>query len=193
MKDKVSVLMIAAEAHPLAKVGGLADVIGALPRALVELGSDVTIALPYYKVIKAKKIRVDKIAGMDAVEIDIDGANLTGTVRATRLDGGVRVLLVGNDRLFGRDGIYTEPSTGKEYPDNPQRFIFFTKAVLEALRASGSVPDVIHCHDYQSGFVPAWLKTFPDPPGGQFATRSHSPSLHLDLSSLMNGSRTISP
>ena len=165
MKNKISVLMIAAEAHPLAKVGGLADVIGALPRALAELGNDVTIALPHYKAIKAKKIRVEKIAGVHEVEIDVDGSKLAGTVRATKLDGGVRVLLIGNDRLFGRDGIYTEPATGKEYPDNPQRFIFFTKAVLEVLRtlqASGPVPDVIHCHDYQSGFVPAWLKTFPD-------------------------------
>lgn len=160
MKDSLSILMVSAEAHPLAKVGGLADVLGSLPKALAGLGHQVRLALPYYRTIKSKKFPVEKVGGLDRVHVNLGPAKRTATVRLARLpDSPVEVFLVGNDDLFGREGIYTDPKTGKEYPDNAERFIFFTRAVLEILRATGWSPNVIHCHDYQAGFVPAWLKT----------------------------------
>jgi starch synthase len=166
MKPNLSILMVAAEAHPLAKVGGLADVLGALPKALVGLGHDVRIALPHYKSIKSVKTRTEKVPGVDRVEITLGGVTRVFGVRKTRLPGApVGVILLANDDLFGRDGIYTDPATGKDFPDNAERFVFFSRAALAAVEAMGWQPDVIHCHDYQTGFVPAWLKTADWPAG----------------------------
>jgi starch synthase len=166
MKSNLSILMIAAEAHPLAKVGGLADVMGALPKALVGLGHDVRIALPHYKSIKGAKTRTEKVPGVDRVEITLGGVKRVFGVRKTRLPGApVGVILLGNDDLFGRDGIYNDPATGKDFPDNAERFVFFSRAALAAVEAMGWSPDVIHCHDYQTGFVPAWFKTAGWPAG----------------------------
>ncbi len=160
MNDNLSILMVSAEAHPLAKVGGLADVLGALPKALAGLGHDVRIALPYYRTIKDRKVQVDKVAGVSRLEITLGDSKRIATVGLTGLpESPVKVLLVGNDGLFGRKGIYTDPQTGKDYADNAERFIFFSKAVLRLIEAIGWQPDIIHCHDYQAGFIPAWLKT----------------------------------
>lgn len=159
MKDTLSILMVSAEAHPLAKVGGLADVLGSLPKALAGLGHEVRLALPYYGTIKSKKLAIEKVGGLDRIQVGLGSTRRTASVRMTRLpDSPVEVLLVGNDDLFGRKGIYTDPATGREYPDNAERFMFFTRSVLEILKATEWSPDVIHCHDYQTGFVPAWLK-----------------------------------
>jgi starch synthase len=160
MRGRLSILMVATEAHPFAKVGGLADVLGALPRALAGLGHDVRIALPYYKIIRSKKVKTTKVRGAQGLAVPIGESSKPASIRAATLPGSpVQVLLVENDDLFGRDGIYTDPATGKDYTDNAERFVFFSRAVLKAVEAMAWHPDVIHCHDYQSGFIPGWLKT----------------------------------
>jgi starch synthase len=159
MDTKLAVLMAAAEAHPLAKVGGLADVMGALPKALAGLGHDVRLALPYYGAIKDKKLPAERVKGAD-LEITVGDSARRGAIWIAEMAGSpVRVFLIENDDLFGRPGIYTDPKTGKDYPDNAERFIFFSRAVLALVEKTGWSPDVIHCHDYQAGFIPAWLKT----------------------------------
>jgi len=159
MDTRLAILMAAAEVHPLAKVGGLADVMGALPRALAGLGHDVRIALPYYGAIKDKKLSVDRIKGAD-LKITIGDSSRRAPIWLAEMPGStVRIFLIENDDLFGRPGIYTDPKTGKDYPDNAERFVFFSRAVLALIEKTGWSPDVIHCHDYQAGFIPAWLKT----------------------------------
>ena len=160
MENKLSILMVAAEAHPLAKVGGLADVLGALPKALCDLGHDVRIAMPYYRSIKERKIGVEKIRGLDKLDVVLGGIKQRATLRRTHLPRStVSVYLIGNDQLFGREGIYTDPRTGKDFDDNAERFLFFSRAALELVDATGWRPDVIHCHDYQAGFIPVWIRT----------------------------------
>lgn len=160
MKSKLSILMVSAEAHPLAKVGGLADVLGALPKALVGLGHEVKVALPYYKAIRQKQVKTRPVAGLGPLEVSLGRRSRQASLHTATLPGTeVEVLLVENDDLFGRDGIYNDPATGKDYPDGAERFIFFSKAVLQALGSLRWRPDVIHCHDYQTGLIPAWLKT----------------------------------
>jgi starch synthase len=160
MKPSLSILMVSAEAHPFAKVGGLADVLGALPKALAGLGHQVKIALPYYKAVKDKHLEARVVPGLERVEVNLGSSRRVAAVRTACLPGSpVEVLLIENDDLFGRDGIYTDPATGKDFPDNAERFVSFSRAVLKALEAMPWRPDVIHCHDYQTGLIPAWLKT----------------------------------
>jgi starch synthase len=72
------------------------------------------------------------------------------------------VLLIESDRFFGRDGIYSSAATGEAFSDNAERFIFFSKAALRLARIMNYKPDIVHCHDHQTGFIPAWLRDRPD-------------------------------
>jgi starch synthase len=159
MGRNLSILMVSAEAHPLAKVGGLADVMGALPRALAKRGHDVRIALPFYKTINDKGLSISKIKGAATFDIALGEATIPAAAFSTRLPGSkIEVYLIGNDDLFGRDGIYSDPASGVPYDDNAERFVFFSRAVLRLLKLIDWEPDIIHCHDHQTGFIPAWIR-----------------------------------
>ena len=117
----MKIAMIASEMAPLAKVGGLADVVGALPLALARLGHEVRVLLPRYQSIDAARHEiVDGPAGVPTAEIVPEGKNVPH----------VRVHLVESARYFGRPGIYNDPKDGMGYPDNAERFIHFQRAAL---------------------------------------------------------------
>ncbi len=137
--------MMATEMAPLAKVGGLADVVGALAPALARLGHEVRVLLPRY-------------ASIDAVRHGLKPADGVARAEVGPADAKVVVELLENAEHFGRPGIYNDPKDGSGYPDNAERFIWFQQAALQRLRKTGFRPDVIHCHDHQTALVPAYLK-----------------------------------
>lgn len=144
MGSPLNVAMIAGEAVPFAKVGGLADVMGALPAALAKLGLSVSVIIPRHRVIDLQKFEFEQVAN------DIH--------RSTMPNSLVEVFLIGSDRFFDRDGIYVDAATGKDYPDQADRWIFFQRAVMDFLKSQSSFPDIIHCHDHQTGLIPAYLR-----------------------------------
>ncbi len=143
------ILFCVSEAVPLAKTGGLADVAGALPAALVKLGADVRLALPRYRGIAPAQWRpagtVDVQVGAERIPVTI----LDGTLP----DAGVPAWLVDQPRLFDRAGLYGEG--GRDYPDNLARFACLCRATLAWLERQAWQPDVLHCHDWQTALVPA--------------------------------------
>ena len=143
----MKVLLVASEAAPYAKTGGLADVIGALPSALNKLGADARVILPYYKKIKDKKI-ADYI-GYAYVRI-ASRMEYVGVFH-TKHDG-VDYYFIDNDRYFYRDGFYG-------FGDDGERFAFFDFAVLEAIKVMDFYPDIIHCNDWQTGLIPYIIKS----------------------------------
>ena len=148
------VLFVSSEVEPFSKTGGLADVVGSLPKYLAKLGVEVKIITPRYAVCKKKPPGQKLLPGTFSVKI---GEHIEkGTVYSSFL-GGVEVWLVGNAHFFDREELYQEK--GQDYPDNAERFIFFNLAVLEFLKKSGWQPDIIHCHDWQSGLIPVYLKS----------------------------------
>ncbi|HEY7745101.1 MAG TPA: glycogen synthase GlgA [Desulfuromonadales bacterium] len=149
----MNILLVSSEVAPFAKSGGLADVAGALPRALRRLGHDVRIVLPCYRTVRQRFPLAETGIGIEAI---IDGRLRRAEVRQTSLDD-VPVYLVDQSRYFDRDGLYGTP-TG-DYPDNAERFGFFCRAVLELPRLLHWRPDVLHCNDWQSGLVPVLLRT----------------------------------
>ena len=91
---------------------------------------------------------------MGRVTVNIGNRPVAGELTRTTLpDSTVTVVLVGHDRYFGRPGLYTE--NGRDYPDNCERFVFFCRAALEAIKALGLIPDIIHANDWQTGLIPA--------------------------------------
>lgn len=143
---QMKVLICASEGAPYAKTGGLADVIGALPKALKQNGCDVRVIMPYYKKIKEKQIAYYK--GYAYVRI---GSRMEYVGIFHSIHEGVDFYFVDNDRYFYRDGLYG-------YGDDGERFAFFDFAVLEALRVVDFFPDIIHCNDWQTGLIPYILK-----------------------------------
>jgi len=157
MSGSLRVLFAAAEVVPYAKVGGLADVAGALPKALSGSGLDVRIIMPLYGSISRKDFGIEKMEGLLPLAIPPDGKKAV-LWQATLPGSEVKVLFVENRALFGRTGIYAHPRTGRGYDDNAQRFSFYNRAVLEYSRTGDWVPQIIHGNDYHCALIPVYLR-----------------------------------
>jgi starch synthase len=141
------ILMVASEAVPFAKTGGLADVAGALPRALARLGHEVEVVMPRYRGVTAGE-RVGRIT------VTLGTLPLDAGVYAVTTDG-VRTVFIDQPAYFDRDGIYG--TQGQDFSDNPERFAFLAHAALRWAALTGARYDVIHAHDWQAGLVPVIL------------------------------------
>jgi starch synthase len=144
----------ASECVPFSKTGGLADVVGALPRALASLGHQVSVYLPRYRQTKL----TDPQTVVRSVTIPFDDKyRFCSVVTAgTNTPAGVRFYFVDYPPYFDRAALYG--TAAGDYPDNAERFAMFSRAVLEASKVLG-VPHVFHCHDWQSALVPVMLRT----------------------------------
>ncbi len=158
------ILMVASEAVPFAKTGGLADVAAALPKALGELGHDVTVVMPRYRGIAVQG------APTTSFGVSMGGHTYKADVFVQETSPGVRVALVDHPAFFDRDALYGLGS--HDYGDNPRRFGFLCLAALEFMRAEGTRVDVVHAHDWQGGLAPVYVRTryAADPVLGSAAT-----------------------
>jgi len=154
MARPLKILSVASEAHPFAKTGGLGDVCAALPYAHHQLGHDVRCVLPRYPTVGKQEAPVQDTGKRLSIPVGL--ANPLAEVHVTQIQGRVPLYLIGNDFYFNRAGFYGEG--GADYPDNASRFIFFCRAALELCKAVGFQPDIIHCHDWQTGLVAPYLK-----------------------------------
>src|SRR2546421_7064156 len=146
----LKVLILAAEIVPFVKVGGLADVVGALPKALQALGHDVRLVMPRYKQVDPERFHLNTIAervpvSMGKFQVDID-------VCQGEIGDHIPVYMIDAPRFFDRENIYG-------YTDDGERFILFCRAALEAIRALNWAPDIVHCNDWHTGIVPNWMHT----------------------------------
>ncbi|OGO61039.1 MAG: hypothetical protein A2Z36_00305 [Chloroflexi bacterium RBG_19FT_COMBO_48_23] len=144
----MNVLFVAAEATPLVKVGGLADVIGSLPKALIERGHDVRVIMPRYGIIKADEFPV--IPVIDNLNIEVMKTTKQVSLKLTELGSGVKVYLLDSDEFYNSTEVY-----GK---DELRRFFLFCRAILDILPELDWQPDIIHCHDWHTALIPLWLK-----------------------------------
>ena len=149
----MKVLMVGAEAVPFAKVGGLADVLGSIIPQLRKKGVDIRLFMPCYKEIKEKGFNLKSVLELPAIELG--NKKYKATIYETKepypayfVDG----------ELFNRPGVYIDPTTGKGYKDEPYRYIFFIKALIEALPKIGFKPELFHLNDSHSALLSAFLR-----------------------------------
>lgn len=154
MVDKLKILMASPEVHPFAKTGGLADVSAALPRTLKAMGHDVRVIMPKYRMAGGR--RRFKDLGL-RVDVPVGKTVKKGSLYEAKLHKKIPIYFVANNEYFQRKHLYGE--NNKDYPDNAARFIFFCRSILEACKALKFQPDIIHCHDWQTGLVPVYLKS----------------------------------
>ena len=151
----MNILLATSEAVPFAKTGGLADVCGALPIELKRLGHQPALILPAYRKTRYCGLPIQPL-GIDFI-VPIGSRMVTGHLLESRLPvSNVPVYLVQQDQYYDRDELYW--ADGKDYIDNCERFVFFSRAVLEAIRLLELRVDVLHANDWQTGLVPAYLK-----------------------------------
>jgi len=150
---KLNIAVASSEAVPFAKTGGLADVAGSLPAALKAVGCEVTLFIPYHRQIENSGAKIEP-AGFD-ITVPIGKRDITAPVYRSAHKG-VTVYLLRCDEYFDRSYLYGTPEG--DYFDNLERYAFFSRGVLEALKALGAPPDVIHCNDWQTGLIPAYLR-----------------------------------
>src|SRR5271163_4003949 len=146
----MKILFVASEGLPYSKTGGLADVVEALPKALVEMGHAVAVLLPRYHGNKITSTLVSSVTvGL--------GNNLRfPSIAEGKPVAGVRYFFVDDPAYFDREQLYGDKSG--DYPDNAERFAEFSRVAIECMKRVW-LPDVIHCHDWQSALVPLLLRT----------------------------------
>jgi starch synthase len=152
--------MVSAEVAPFAKTGGLADVAGALPRALAQLGHDVRVLMPCYRQVTQGSWDIKSVKGT----MQVEGAGLPDDMprsfqlRQSVLPGSqIPIYFVDQPQYFDREKLYGDE--GEDYRDNGDRFVFFARAALAACKALAFLPDVIHLNDWHTGFLPVYLRT----------------------------------
>ncbi len=158
----MNILFCAAEATPFSKAGGLADVAGALPKALVAAGHDCTVITPYYRTVKK--------GSYPSESTGISGSMLVGD-RLISYDllewhddtpGAPRFLFLRADDFFDREGIYTDDS-GEGYSDNNKRYIYYQMVIADLLRNGLLKCDVLHCNDHHTALLPVLLSSLKKP------------------------------
>jgi starch synthase len=157
----LAIAHVASEMVPLAKVGGLADVVGALSTEQTRRGHRVVVALPCYRTIDLPPGWSRRSLGGCDVPWGM-GREPARFELCAPPSGGPRVLLVGHAgerRFFDRPGIYDDPRTGEGFADNGERFLFFARAVFSGLERLGERFDVLHAHDHQAAWATCLART----------------------------------
>jgi starch synthase len=150
--------MASSEAAPYAKSGGLADVVGALPKALARRGCRVTLFHPLYRAVR-ESFSLHRPVIAD-VPLSLGGKEHRFDVFQHRPSPGITTYFIGEDHFFDRGGLYGD--TEGDYPDNASRFSFFCRALLSAVERLHLPIDLFHLHDWQTALVPLYLRHCPD-------------------------------
>ncbi|MCM1507206.1 MAG: glycogen synthase GlgA [Ruminococcus flavefaciens] len=146
----MNILFAASEAVPFAASGGLADVVGSLPKAINAKGHKCSVVMPLYSAI-SKELRSEMIF-VNNITVDVSWRKqYCGIFKSTA--NGVDYYFIDNEYYFSRDGLYG-------FYDDCERFVFFDRAVLEMLRYIDFKPDIIHCHDWQTALIPVYYNIY---------------------------------
>ncbi|HRY30362.1 MAG TPA: glycogen/starch synthase, partial [Elusimicrobiota bacterium] len=152
----MKILLAASEAVPFCKTGGLGDVVGSLLSALRGLRHDARLVLPKHRAINEKRFGLRRLPYR--LTLPLGDGDETAALWEARLHRTAPVYFVDAPKYFDRAGLYVD-ETGRDFADNDDRFILFSRAVLETAKAVDFRPDVLHAHDWQTGLAPAYLST----------------------------------
>jgi len=147
----VDIFLVASEVNPFIKVGGLADVAGALPKALARLGCKISIVMPRYRQISLDGYKPSNF--IDVLDVPLGYGNETASVERISISEYISLYLIGNGAYFQRESLYN-------FPDDTRRFIFFSRASFELARVL--TPDIIHCNDWHTALVPGYVRYYWD-------------------------------
>lgn len=152
--DVMKILIVSSEVVPFARHTDLADFAGALPVALSRLGHDVRVITPKYKVTDETTFGLRPV--VETMNVPISTRLEPCTILEGRIASEIPIYFIKNNTYYQRDQLYGD-SQG-DYPDNAERFIYFSRSIAEACKQVNFLPDIIHCNDWQTGLVPVYLR-----------------------------------
>jgi starch synthase len=153
----MEILHLSTELAPYVKVGGLGDVLAALPKALRQLGHKATVLLPRFPALESAGLSLAR--RLTPLKFTLGGKAWEVTLFDARLPSQVELIVVDAPGLFDRDGVYGKP--GEDFPDNATRFAVLCRAAAEVVKqraAAGTPFDVVHCHDWPTALLPQYLR-----------------------------------
>lgn len=160
MRNKFKILFVSPEVAPFAHTYEVGEFSGALPKYLKNLGHDIRVMMPNYKTIKERKYVLRDVIRLQGLEVKLGEQVLSANGKSAFIpDSKVQIYFLDNKEYFDRNGVYVDDKTGAEFKDNAERFLFFCKGCLETLKLLYWQPDIIHCNDWQTAFIPVLLKT----------------------------------
>lgn len=149
----MKILLASSEVHPYSKTGGLADMVGALAKSMVDGGHEVSVVTPLYRGIAAKIPSLKKVDYL--IDVPLGPGRVQAGLWVHEISARLKIYFVDHRDFFDRPSLYQE--NGKDYPDNAERFIFFSKCVTHIARYLPWKADVVHVHDWQVGLVPVLM------------------------------------
>ena len=149
----MKVVYVSSEVFPFAKTGGLADVAGALPKIIERLGCEVKVFMPKYNFVDEEKYNLKYCWEIGEIQIEVNGILRFVHLHQAKLpDSNVEINFIDCPHYFFRGQVYTND------PDENERFILFSKGVIEVLQRLNWSPDIIHVNDWQTGLLPLFVK-----------------------------------
>ena len=157
---RYKILFLSSEISSFTKESTLADFSYQLPLVLKELGHEVRVMMPKYKIINERKYVLREVIRLKDIGIPVGDEVKTINVKSAFIPNSkVQIYFIDYKPYFNRDGLYFDERRKKEYTDNDSRFILFSRGVLETLKLLFWQPDIIHCNDWQTGLIPLYIKT----------------------------------
>ncbi len=163
----MKIFFVSSEVSPFAKTGGLADIANSLPKALKLKEHDIRVMMPKYRFIPDRRFTLRDVIRLRDINLEFPGKPpLESSTKSAFIDDAkVQIYFSDLPGLFSQTTPYVDPKTGKDYPNNLERFAYFSLAALKTLKHLFWQPDVIHCNDWQTALIPVFLKTiFKDDP-----------------------------
>ncbi|MEM6261303.1 MAG: glycogen/starch synthase [Bacteroidota bacterium] len=160
MDKKLRILYVTSEIDPFLKFSSAADIIRLLPQKLQEKGHDIRIFMPKFGVINERRNRLHEVVRLSGINIRVAGQEKPLTIKVASIPNAkLQVYFLDNEDYFKRKSVLTDPKDNSFHLDNDERSIFFCKGVIETVKKLGWPPDIIHCHDWMTSFIPLYLRT----------------------------------
>ncbi len=160
MSDKLKILYVTSEIDPFLKVSSAADFIRLLPQKLQEKGHEIRILMPKFGVINERRNRLHEVVRLSGINIRVGDEEKPLTIKVASIPNAkLQVYFLDNEDYFQRKSVLVDPVSNIFHKDNDERAIFFCKGVIETVKKLGWQPDIIHCHDWMTSFIPLYLKT----------------------------------
>ncbi len=157
--SKLRILYVASEINPFLNTTEVADYVRSLPQAMQEKGMEIRILVPRFGTINERKNRLHEVVRLSGINISVGDEEKPLVIKVASIPNAkLQVYFIDNEDYFHRKTVFSDKK-GNFYADNDERAVFFCKGVIETVKKLGWAPDIVHCNDWISSFIPLYLKT----------------------------------
>lgn len=157
--SKIRILYVASEINPFLQTSEVADFVRKLPQAMQEKGMEIRILVPRFGIINERKNRLHEVVRLSGINIPVGDEEKPLIIKVASIPNAkLQVYFIDNEDYFHRKSVFHDKEN-KFYADNDERAIFFCKGAIETVRKLGWSPDIVHCNDWITSFIPLYLKT----------------------------------